>query len=72
MEKKEKSAIQPDPKTKNTTDPQENMEGPISSIMQAIKEEAEENAEKDAHEEKEAAIKEKRSSSASSSRTDRT
>lgn len=42
-------AIKPDPKTKNTTDPQENMEGPVSSIMQNIKEEAEEqdNEEKD-------------------------
>lgn len=26
--------VQPDPETLNTTDPQEHMEGPISSLMQ--------------------------------------
>lgn len=60
MEKKKTSeGIQPDPKTKNTTDPQEHMEGPVSSLMQNIKEEAEENDEKDAAEGKEAAKKQK-------------
>ena len=34
--------IKPDPETLNTTDPQEHMEGPVSSVMQNIKEEAEE------------------------------
>jgi len=33
----------PDEETLHTTDPQERMEGPISSIMQNIKEGAEEN-----------------------------
>ena len=37
----------PDPETLHKTDPQDNMEGPVSSIMQNIKEEAEENDEKD-------------------------
>jgi hypothetical protein len=36
------SALKPDPETLNTTDPQEHMEGPVSSVMQNIKEEAEE------------------------------
>jgi hypothetical protein len=39
-EKKE-DVLKPDPKTLHTTDPQEKMEGPISSIVQNIKEEAE-------------------------------
>jgi hypothetical protein len=33
----------PDPETLHTTDPQENMEGPVSSMMQNIKETAEES-----------------------------
>jgi hypothetical protein len=33
----------PDPETLHTTDPQENMEGPVSSMMQGIKETAEES-----------------------------
>ncbi len=36
-EKKE-SSLAADPETLHTTDPQEEMEGPISSIMQTIKE----------------------------------
>lgn len=36
------NALQPDPETLHTTDPQEHMEGPVSSVMQNIKEEAEE------------------------------
>ncbi len=37
------SPLKPDPETLHTTDPQENMEGPISSIVQSIKEGAEAN-----------------------------
>jgi hypothetical protein len=33
----------PDPETLHTTDPQENMKGPVSSFMQNIKEEANKN-----------------------------
>jgi hypothetical protein len=39
------SPLKPDEETLHTTDPQEHMEGPISSVMQNIKEEAEENDE---------------------------
>jgi len=48
-EKKEKpgekkgSTLKPDPETLHTTDPQEHMEGPVSSVVQNIKEEAEED-----------------------------
>jgi len=48
-EKKEKpgekknSTLKPDPATLHTTDPQEHMEGPVSSVVQNIKEEAEED-----------------------------
>ncbi|HYE53226.1 MAG TPA: hypothetical protein VD996_00230 [Chitinophagaceae bacterium] len=34
---------QPDPETTHTTDPQEQMEGPVSSTMQGIKENADDN-----------------------------
>jgi hypothetical protein len=34
---------QPDPETLHTTDPQEHMKGPVSSFMQKVKEEAEDN-----------------------------
>ena len=30
---KDKTAIQPEPETLHTTDPQDNMEGPISSLI---------------------------------------
>jgi hypothetical protein len=33
-ESNEDSTIKPDPETLNTTDPQEHMKGPISSLMQ--------------------------------------
>ncbi|HEY5772593.1 MAG TPA: hypothetical protein VIS75_08190 [Chitinophagaceae bacterium] len=33
----------PDPETLNTSDPQEHMKGPVSSVMQNIKEEANKN-----------------------------
>ena len=36
-------ASKPDPKTLHKTDPQENMEGPVSSVMQNIKETSEKN-----------------------------
>ena len=36
--KKKKTLLEADPETLHTTDPQEDMEGPISSIMQTIKE----------------------------------
>ena len=32
------AAVQPDPETLHTTDPQDKMEGPVSSVMQNIKE----------------------------------
>ena len=35
----------PDPKTLHKTDPQENMEGPVSSVIQEIKETSEKNDE---------------------------
>ena len=44
---KKDEALAPDPETLHTTDPQEKMEGPVSSVVQNIKEEAEENEEKD-------------------------
>ncbi len=40
---KTKPALKPDPETLHKTDPQDHMEGPISSVMQNIKEETEEN-----------------------------
>ncbi|HEX7846962.1 MAG TPA: hypothetical protein VF476_14270 [Chitinophagaceae bacterium] len=43
--KKDAPALKPDPETFHTTDPQEHMQGPVSSTMQNIKEEAEENNE---------------------------
>jgi hypothetical protein len=36
------AAVQPDPETLHKTDPQDNMKGPISSLMQGIKEDFEE------------------------------
>ena len=44
---KKDDVLKPDPKTLHTTDPQEEMEGPISSIVQNIKEEAEEDDNKE-------------------------
>ena len=40
---KKENNLAPDPATLHTTDPQEKMEGPVSSIVQNIKEEAEED-----------------------------
>ena len=43
-EKKDKTpALQPDPETLHTTDPQDHMKGPVSSTIQNIKEEANKN-----------------------------
>ena len=44
-EEKDKSqpVSKPDPDTLNTSDPQEHMKGPVSSVMQNIKEEANKN-----------------------------
>jgi len=50
-EKKE-TPLKPDPETLHTTDPQENMEGPVSSVMQNIKEGAENNETKEAADKK--------------------
>ena len=49
---KKDEALAPDPETLHTTDPQEKMEGPVSSVIQNIKEEAEENEEKDKKDDK--------------------
>ena len=42
-----KSISKPDPETLHKTDPQDNMKGPISSLVQGVKEEVEENGDKD-------------------------
>jgi hypothetical protein len=44
-DKKDKTppALKPDPETLHTTDPQEHMKGPVSSTMQNIRKEANEN-----------------------------
>ena len=41
----EKKSLNPEPETLHKTDPQENMEGPVSSFMQSIKKIAEKNDE---------------------------
>lgn len=47
------AAVKPDPKTLNTTDPQEHMEGPISSLMHKTGEGFEnDESEKEAEEKK--------------------
>ena len=43
-------ARKPDPETLNTTDPQEHMRGPVSSFMQGVKHEVEENDKEDREE----------------------
>ncbi|MDZ4794211.1 MAG: hypothetical protein SGI83_08030 [Bacteroidota bacterium] len=40
---KNKDPLKPDPETLHTTDPQEKMKGPISSLVQGMKEGVEEN-----------------------------
>ena len=44
---KKEDLLRPDPATLHTTDPQEKMEGPVSSLVQNIKEEAEEDDSKE-------------------------
>ena len=44
----EDAMLKPDPETLNTTDPQEHMKGPLSSLMHKVEEKAAENNEKDA------------------------
>ena len=44
-QEKNESALKPDPETLHTTDPQEDMEGPVSTFMQNIREEGEKNNE---------------------------
>lgn len=41
--KQDQPLSKPDPETLHTTDPQEHMEGPVSSGMQEIRENAEKN-----------------------------
>lgn len=40
------AAVKPDPETLHTTDPQDHMEGPVSSLVQGVKETVEENDKK--------------------------
>ena len=49
------AAVKPDPETLHTTDPQEKMKGPISSLVQNVKE----GVEEDDNESKEEADKRK-------------
>ena len=44
---KDNPVSQPDPETLHKTDPQENMKGPVSSLMNKMAENIEENSEKD-------------------------
>jgi hypothetical protein len=47
-EKEKKTGVrQPDPETLHTTDPQNHMKGPISSLMQKIEDKAEKNDRQD-------------------------
>jgi hypothetical protein len=45
------ASVQPDPETLNTTDPQENMKGPVSSIMHKIEENMDNNEKENKKEE---------------------
>ncbi|WP_205511019.1 hypothetical protein [Longitalea arenae] len=46
-EEKDNTVSQPDPETLHKTDPQENMKGPVSSLVNKAKDSAEENDEED-------------------------
>lgn len=46
-EKHDNPVSQPDPETLHKTDPQENMKGPVSSLMNTAADKMEENEEKD-------------------------
>ena len=50
--RKKEGPLKPDPETLQTTDPQENMEGPVSSVMQNIKEGAEDSESKESADKK--------------------
>ena len=50
-EKDEHPVSQPDPETLGKTDPQENMKGPVSSLVKKVEENMEENDKKDKEEE---------------------
>lgn len=50
----EEAAIKPDEETLGTTDPQEHMEGPISSLVQKTRKTIEENDKEDGTEDKDA------------------
>lgn len=52
-EKDEHPVSQPDPETLGKTDPQENMKGPVSSLVKKVEEGMEENDKKDKEEETE-------------------
>ena len=43
VEDNKDAAVKPDPETLHTTDPQEHMEGPLSSLMQGTKDGFEDN-----------------------------
>lgn len=49
---KKEAPLKPDAETLHTTDPQENMEGPVSSVMQNIKEGAEDSESKESADKK--------------------
>jgi len=51
-EQNKDAAVKPDPETLHTTDPQDNMEGPISSIVQGVKEGLEDDETKEEADEK--------------------
>lgn len=46
-EEKDNPVSQPDPETLHKTDPQDNMKGPVSSLVNKVKENIEENEEGD-------------------------
>jgi len=48
----EDAALAPDPETLHKTDPQDNMKGPISSLMNKISETAEKNDKEEPEDEK--------------------
>jgi hypothetical protein len=52
-EKHDNPPSQPDPETLHKTDPQENMKGPVSSLMNKTADKLEENEQKDKQDEKE-------------------
>ncbi|HEU5164209.1 MAG TPA: hypothetical protein VFU29_01645 [Chitinophagaceae bacterium] len=43
LKNKSQTVSKPDPETLHTSDPQEHMKGPVSSVMQNIKEEGKKN-----------------------------